>query len=169
MKPETIARLRELLSRATPGEWETEVSQGRPGLNSGWEVYRHADKGWESIMHSLCNGEEPCKCFDDATLVVAAVNALGGLLDELEEFRAAREIDQGVFDKIADEARREAIEECARVAENQELFRDTQNGMRQRWIRGEIARKCRALLASRTDVSAKNNEGQISNSDKAPK
>lgn len=45
---------------------------------------------------------------------------------------------------IAD-ARADAVEECAKVADEQSFYPDTNIGTRQDWLRSEIAKKIRAL------------------------
>jgi hypothetical protein len=83
-------RLRELCDKATPGPWEREVSQGRVGIPSGWEVYRE-DKGvWTDIAHTLCAGDA-CKCFEDASFIASARSAMPELLDALDEAEKERD------------------------------------------------------------------------------
>lgn len=48
-----------------------------------------------------------------------------------------------------DEAWNAAIEAAARVAEAQPFYPDTNVGMRQQWVKDEIARKVRSLLRKR--------------------
>jgi hypothetical protein len=73
--PAPVARLRELLAKANPGEWTV----------SGWDLF-HGTTRWEATEF-FANIDVA----RDAALIVAAVNALGPLLDVCE---AAQRLDE---------------------------------------------------------------------------
>lgn len=80
-----VAKLRALLAAATPGPW-TEDDGSLYGPNDGAvaHIARHAS------MHTVLATGEDWK-HADAALIAAAVNALPGLLDQLEALRAERD------------------------------------------------------------------------------
>lgn len=75
---------------ATPGEWEHEVSQGMAGLDSGWEVFRQEAGEWQTIVHTVCAGDN-CKCFEDAVFIANARTDVGYLIGEVRRLAAALE------------------------------------------------------------------------------
>lgn len=82
-----MAELRELLARATPGPWEVSgACCGEHGTETVSIYHTDTSKGFRHIHEVVETG---CACGDEAVtpdnaaLIVAAVNALPGLLDEL--------------------------------------------------------------------------------------
>lgn len=74
------AKLRELLAAATPGEWEVGSDNEQP--------FPEICKGPYPIID--CTIGECCyENMANATLIVAAVNALPAMLDEIDRIRAA--------------------------------------------------------------------------------
>jgi hypothetical protein len=75
-QPVDVAKLRRMLERATPGEWKY-----RDNLWQGtWAI--------DGLAGFDGNGSVLLDSLHDAALIVAARNALPGLLDELEALRA---------------------------------------------------------------------------------
>lgn len=85
-----ITKLRELLGRATPGEWRSDIdTYGDPGDITLWA---EGENYVVNIGHAGDHVENGCViAFDgskaNAALIAAAVNALPALLDEVERLR----------------------------------------------------------------------------------
>lgn len=78
-----IAKLRELLAEAPPAPWT--VTQGTPSMSgSKWTIRREDVPGIRVSGHTYGHG-----CHVE-NLIVAAVNALPELLDEVERLRAEK-------------------------------------------------------------------------------
>lgn len=80
-----VTALREALAAATPGPWEHRVHVGK----SDWTI------GEREVHQILPNHLAIAGAGPDATLIVAAVNALPTLLDELEELRFKADVQAG--------------------------------------------------------------------------
>jgi hypothetical protein len=84
------AELRESLAKATPGPWRTYEAHGRDFTDEGWSEVGIAADGMETVAYTAaCGFESNDRCDEDAALIVAAVNALPGLLDRLERVEGA--------------------------------------------------------------------------------
>jgi hypothetical protein len=80
----TNDELRELLAKATPGEWV------RDGLTIGFGASEYVHADWRTL--ALCKPTITTgKCYANAALIVAAVNALPALLDRIEALEAGCE------------------------------------------------------------------------------
>lgn len=71
-----IKELRELLKQATPGPWKV--------VEDDEVVYGIAIR---TETNTIAEWDDFPLCQDDAALIVAAVNSLGPLLDEIERLR----------------------------------------------------------------------------------
>lgn len=119
MKTEDIAEMRRLLAEATPGVWRITGESARSDDPSGC--------GWDSRVLGAYWATGPtvataAQATRDLRIIVAAVNALPGILDALEAARGA------------------AMEEVARRVENATI------GV-WRWSRAAVAAEIRALAA----------------------
>lgn len=89
--PLDVAALRALLEAGTPGPWSLDpCSNGGAILRRGQDSVRHMQSHLQVAPES------------DAELIVAAVNALSGLLDELDTLRAQMKRVTDVFVKDVD-------------------------------------------------------------------
>lgn len=78
-----IAKLRELLAEAPPAPWT--ITQGTPSMSgSKWTIRRKGAPGIQASGYTYGHG-----CHME-NLIVAAVNALSELLDELERLRTEK-------------------------------------------------------------------------------
>jgi len=88
--PTDIPALRELLAKATPGPWRSTwddpVPEGRCESIEDWNVIEGPDKSLVVGM-VVYDGHWPACTKENAALIVAAVNQLPSLLDELEGLR----------------------------------------------------------------------------------
>lgn len=88
--PDVIARLRELLTKATPGPWE-----------AGESTFGAAIGGHGITVASVSGRGRDRPAMADAALIVDAVNALPALLDERDRLlavvEAARALDESLF------------------------------------------------------------------------
>ena len=74
--PETIAELRKLMAEATPGPWASEITNADNAF-----LFRADTKGsLGGVMNNLGMLYEP----QNAKMIASAVNALPGLLSDLE-------------------------------------------------------------------------------------
>jgi hypothetical protein len=86
MSPEKIAKLRELLAKATPGPWTFPNLEAE--YTSGFEFYGRDD---EKIMGASGHWSTDEPSDDDARLIVEAINALPELLDAVAPVEPAGE------------------------------------------------------------------------------
>jgi len=101
-----VERLRELLAKATPGPWDVDTvrnegdyGDGGPDCRTGFDSAAIVDSQGRALLDSLnCDYRIACvhddeghardePSFRNAELIVAAVNALPALLDELDTLR----------------------------------------------------------------------------------
>jgi hypothetical protein len=85
MKTEEIARLRTLLASATPGPWEAFRANHRT-LGTVYGATTHPDVPVDRDVFVDAGARVP-----DVELIVAAVNALPELLDELDRTRVSQD------------------------------------------------------------------------------
>lgn len=136
---DTIAELRELLAKATPGDWETDTerSEGEygsgPDTSTGYDDFLiGADIGgkWATLLTTENStaklieedyDEDYHRAWDavgeaNAKLIVAMRNALPALLDRVEAgVRAMRHIEEVATDPVSTTAALEAIRVTAVV------------------------------------------------------
>jgi hypothetical protein len=84
----STAELRALLDAATPGPWEVEASGAEYDADDN-----EIESGWMRGPQMLDKYDYETLRLTDAALIVAAVNALPELLDELEHRREAMRIE----------------------------------------------------------------------------
>ena len=116
MDTSETTRLRALLERATQTPWEvTEIRDGRQpegveelGVFAPCDVrsYQKPDETWHGAL--ICRGMDGPTRAANAALIVAAVNALPGLLDAAEQMQLARDIHADYVRTSDENARRGA-------------------------------------------------------------
>lgn len=87
-----INQLRDLLRAATPGPWKNHTHEEDEGSDwatiSATPVVARSGYKWTPTV-GVCDGGDSVENAKNATLIVAAVNALPGLLDEIERLKRA--------------------------------------------------------------------------------
>lgn len=92
--PETIARLRKLCEKATPGPWEWRGDNCLDGPPREYEILEAGDDGKGYGMHSplIAHDFRPDKKDANKAIITESRNALPALLDDLEAMRKACEM-----------------------------------------------------------------------------
>lgn len=88
---ETIRELRELLKKATPGDWSASQSGTTGGHNPSWWSQANVESDWGetlSVVSGFCpkqSGRRGLSGLANAQLIAAMKNALPALLDAAEK------------------------------------------------------------------------------------